>query len=217
MSDEFRQARSALVHTVLIPNRIYQPRLLDAIQHLPRHAFVTPRHLAYENRALALPFGQRILAPLTQATIVQAARLSGTERVLEVGTGSGYLTALLLQMAGYVFSLERDARLAAQAADRLHRLGYQNVDLHVGDGSQGLADMSPYDAIIVTAATPKVPGPLAMQLGDGGRLLIPIGSAKTQQLHLIRRQDDRWHRSVLGTIRTTPLVGRYGFTSSSRR
>lgn len=219
MSHDFRRAQASLIHRVLIPNRIYNPRVLEVMQRVPRHAFVGSRwrHLAYEDRTLPLPFNQQILSPLIQAQILQAMRLTGTERILEIGTGSGYLTALLIELGGYVFSLERDARLAAQAADRLHRMGYQDVDLHVGDGSQGLADMSPFDAIIVTATTPKIPKPLAMQLADGGRMVLPIGNRDPQHLNLVYRDGQIWRASMIGTVKTKPLIGRYGFTSQSRR
>lgn len=184
------------------------------MRRVPRHHFVSKylRGMAYEDYALPLTDGQWMLPPLVVGTMLQALALRSTEQVLEVGTGGGYLTALLILLSGYVFSVERLPSLSALAAERLLRLGAQRIDLHTGDGSQGLADMAPFHAIIVTGAVPRIPRVLAQQLHpDGGRMVLPVGALNRQELRLIRRKQDRWQGRTLCTIEAPPLIGRYGF------
>jgi protein-L-isoaspartate(D-aspartate) O-methyltransferase len=148
--------------------------------------------------------------------MTQMLRLTGHETVLEIGTGSGYQTAVLCRLARQVYSLEYHPRLAGRAARLLGTLGCHNVDVHVGDGSQGLPDMAPFDAIIVTAAAPALPGPLRAQLSSaGGRLVIPIGSRDDQRLQRITRHGDKWAVESLERVRFVPLLGRFGFSSQS--
>jgi protein-L-isoaspartate(D-aspartate) O-methyltransferase len=135
--------------------------------------------------------------------------------VLEVGTGSGYQTAVLCTLAAQVYSLERHPRLAQRAAQSLSRLNYENVEIHVGDGSQGLPDMSPFDAIIVSAAAPALPGPLRSQLRErGGRMVLPVGDRKNQYLEIVTRQGNRWEIERTDPVKFVPLIGRYGFKES---
>jgi protein-L-isoaspartate(D-aspartate) O-methyltransferase len=193
---------------------ITNPRVLDSMASVPRHEFVPPRYHPRAYHHIALPLGQQqmMIPPVVLATMLEALALTGTEQILEVGTGSGYVTALLEQLGHYVFSLERLPRLAEAAAERLFRLGYGCCDVHLGDGSQGLADMAPFHAIIVTAAVPRLPRPLGAQLHpDGGRMVIPVGDSKSQTMQLVVRNGDQWQVSNLRPMQTTPLIGRFGF------
>jgi protein-L-isoaspartate(D-aspartate) O-methyltransferase len=182
-----------MVETQLIKRGINSPRVLDAMRKVPRHRFVPHemRQFAYNDTPLPIGEKQTISQPYTVALMTEMLNLQGHERVLEIGTGCGYQTAILCELADYVYTLERFPRLADQADINLHRLGYENLDIHIGDGSQGLPDMKPYDAIIVTAATPSIPGPLAAQLNpNGGRLVVPVGNNKMQHLYLVERNGD---------------------------
>jgi protein-L-isoaspartate(D-aspartate) O-methyltransferase len=203
-----------MLATQLQARGIRDRRVLDALRQVPRHEFVPEPLRADAYRDSPLPIGddQTISQPFIVAYMTQLLRLTGRERVLEIGTGSGYQTAILSLLAREVFSLERYARLANEAAERLARLGYARVEIHVGDGSQGLPDMAPFDAILVTAAAPSVPGPLQAQLADdGGRLVVPVGDGKAQFLELVTRDGDRWRFKRVMAVRFVPLVGRYGF------
>ena len=193
---------------------ISNPRVLDSMTNVPRHEFVPARYHPRAYHHIALPIGQQqmMISPVVLATMLEALALTGTEQILEVGTGSGYLTALLEQLGHYVFSLERLPHLAEAAAERLFRLGYNHCDVHLGDGSQGLPDMAPFHAIVVTAAVPRLPRPLGAQLHpDGGRMVIPVGNRKSQTMQLVVRYGDQWQVSTLRNMQTTPLIGRFGF------
>jgi len=188
--------------------------VLRAFAGTPRHRFVpaAQRHRAYEDVALPIGGGQTISRPLTQARYLEALRLAGHERVLEVGTGSGYQTALLAAVAAQVFSVERVRGLAEAAQQVLRELQLTNVSLLVGDGTLGWSAYAPYDAILVAAGGPELPPPLVEQLAPGGRLLIPLGAeAGGQVLTLIERTADGVRRRPLGDARFVPLVGEHGF------
>lgn len=207
--------RTEMVHQQLMTRDIVDLRVLEAMEKIPRHLFVPPeyRHLAYQDGPLPIGEHQTISQPYIVALMTQYLALEGYERVLEVGTGCGYQTALLCELADYVYSLERYPLLANNAAEILSNLGYENVDLHIGDGSQGLPDMGLYDAIIVTAAAPSVPGPLCSQLNpETGRLVIPVGGIRNQTLQVVYRQQDRFQVQEKIGVRFVPLVGRYGFS-----
>ncbi len=185
-------------------------RVLLAIAKVPRERFVPPelRERAWENRPLPIGAGQTISQPLIVGLMTQALQLDGDERVLEIGTGSGYQAAILAELAASVTSIERDPTLAHSAAERLRRLGYRNVEVHVGDGSKGWPAGAPYDRIIVTAAATRVPPALLEQLSpaEGARLVIPIGDSEHQQLYLFERRGGRLRRTDLGAVRFVPLV-----------
>lgn len=220
MKQTFIEARSAMVKYQLRARGIHDERLLEAMESLPRHEFVpeASRDDAYDDRPLLIGEAQTISQPYIVALMTQALRLQGDENVLEIGTGSGYQTALLCALAARVTSIERVARLARTAAERLNALGYTNYDIHVGDGSQGLADMAPYDAIIVTAAAPAVPGPLLAQMHpNGGRLVIPVGDDHDQFVELYTRHGDRRRFKRIAAVRFVPLLGRYGFEENNSR
>ena len=187
--------------------------VLHAIAQTPRHLFVPEavRHQAYEDRALPIGGGQTISQPFTQARYLEALRLTATDRVLEIGTGSGYQTALLAQLAGQVFSVERVRPLAEAALTALRAAGVRNASVLVGDGTLGWSAYAPYDAILVAAGGPEVPPPLLEQLKLGGRLLIPLGERGGQTLTLIERAAAGFTRTALGPALFVPLLGEHGF------
>lgn len=187
--------------------------VLRAIARVPRHLFVpeSVRHRAYEDSALPIGGGQTISQPWVQARSLELAKLTGRERVLEVGTGSGYQTALLALLVDQVFSVERLAPLAQAARTALETAGIRNVSLMVGDGSLGWRPYAPYDAIIVAAASPDVPQPLVEQLAPGGRLILPIGDRNGQTLTLVTRSPEGVHVAPVSDVRFVPLLGQFGF------
>jgi protein-L-isoaspartate(D-aspartate) O-methyltransferase len=192
-------------------------RVLDAIGQVPRHRLV-PDALAGkaydERRSLPIGDGQTISAPLVVAAMTAALELAGDERVLEIGTGSGYQAAVLARLAGQVVSVERLPRMAARARTALDALGVTNVVVHLGDGSRGRAGDAPYDAIVVTAGGPDVPPPLLEQLAPGGRLVGPFGPRDEQQLVRIRRDaSGAFSREVIGRCRFVDLVGTHGWAA----
>jgi protein-L-isoaspartate(D-aspartate) O-methyltransferase len=187
--------------------------VLRAFAVTPRHVFVPDalRHRAYEDAALPIGTGQTISQPFTQARYLEALGLSGKERVLEIGTGSGYQTALLSALADQVFTIERVRPLAEAAQAALKVAGVGNVSLLVGDGTLGWSAYAPYDAILVAAGGPEVPGPLVEQLRVEGRMIIPLGAKGAQTLTLVRRTDAGISATPLGDARFVPLVGEHGF------
>jgi protein-L-isoaspartate(D-aspartate) O-methyltransferase len=184
-------------------------RVLDAIRRVPREEFVDRdvRYAAYENRPLPIGHGQTISQPLIVALMAQALLLSGDEKVLEVGTGSGYQAAVLSLLARQVVSVERVTPLAHAAAERLERLGYRNVEVHIVEEVLGWPDGAPYDAIVVAAAAPEVPLALLNQLAVGGRLVIPVGARNLQELVRIVKTPAGAQRHNLGPCRFVPLLG----------
>lgn len=215
---EYQQLRAEMVSDQLVTRDINTRSVIDAMLNVPRHKFVSDEylHLAYHDRPLPIGENQTISQPYIVAMMSQLLDLHGDETILEIGTGCGYQTAVLCEMADYVYSVERYARLASRAGDTLTDLGYDNFELLVGDGSQGLADMAPFDAIIVTAAAPSIPGPLISQLKkDSGRLVIPVGNRDGQVLSVAIRNDDTYAVENHISVRFVPLKGRYGFPSDS--
>lgn len=188
--------------------------VLKAFDEIPRHEFVPTglRHRAYEDAPLPIGHGQTISQPWVHAKYLELLGLTGKERVLEIGTGSGFQSALLTKLAGQVFSIERIPAVAEQAREHLKRCGIEHVIQRIGDGTLGWPEYGPYDAILVGAASPDVPQPLVDQLADGGQLLIPVGDRETQHLLRIRKTGDSVERSTLDAMRFVPLIGSHGFT-----
>jgi len=188
---------------------VSQPRVLGAMEKVPRHHFVPPegRGHAYQNIPLPIGNGQTISQPLVVAMMTEALKLTGNERVLEIGTGSGYQCAILAELSRSVISMERLEPLANTARQRLAWLGYSNIQVIVGDGSLGCRQGAPYDAILVTAASPVVPEPLVDQLSENGRLVLPIGRSDRQELLLLTRRDGKIVPTQLGPVRFVPLIG----------
>ncbi len=187
--------------------------VLRAIGAVPRHLFVPAalRPRAYDDVALPIGNGQTISQPSTQARCLASLRLLKTDRVLEVGTGSGYQTALLAHLAAQVFSIERVGRLAEEARAALKAAGVDNVSLLLGDGTLGWRDYAPYDAMVVAAASPEVPGPLVEQLAPTGRILLPLGDRDAQVLTLVTRAGANLIERPLAGARFVPLLGTFGF------
>ena len=187
--------------------------VLRAFADTPRHVFVPEavRHRAYEDAALPIGIGQTISQPFTQARYLEALGLKGTERVLEIGTGSGYQTALLAALASQVFSIERVRPLAESAQAALRAARVTNVSLLVGDGTLGWSAYAPYHAILVAAGGPEIPPPLVEQLAPDGRMIIPLGARGAQQLTVVRRTVAGVHATPIGDARFVPLVGEHGF------
>jgi protein-L-isoaspartate(D-aspartate) O-methyltransferase len=217
--NHFRDQRETMLEQQLRARGIYDQRVLDALRAIPRHEFVPPdmRHQAYKDCPLPIGKKQTISQPYIVAYMTQLLQLKGYERVLEIGTGSGYQTAVLCSLVQMVYSLERFPSLADRAGETLERLGYDNVEIHLGDGSQGLADMAPFDAIIVTAAAPDMPGPLCAQLSaKGGRMVIPVGTMEEQSLMYAVKNGASVETRSMGSVRFVPLIGRYGFNPGAR-
>ena len=193
---------------------VSDPRVLEAVSSVPRTAFVPPELAEQANfdRPLPIPHGQVTTQPSLVAWMVAALELEGSERVLEIGTGYGWQTALLGRLAAEVWSVERWNDLAEAARTHLARQGATNVDVTVGDGSEGLPEHAPYDAILVAAAFPQVPAPLVAQLAEGGRLVQPIGSGGDEEVVLFAKRDGTLDRlSTLAGARFVSLIGRHGF------
>ena len=218
--DSYAGYRASLVET-LRAKGIRDLAVLKAFAETPRHQFVPAalRHRAYEDSALPIGKGQTISQPLTQARYLEALRLRGRERVLEIGTGSGYQTALLAALASTVFSVERVEGLAVAARQALCDAGVGNASVLLGDGTLGWSAYAPYDAILVAAGGPEIPPPLLEQLSPGGRLLIPLGRRGAQTLTLVEREAGEGgeagggglRQTPLGDARFVPLLGEHGF------
>jgi len=210
----YTAARLAMVRTQLQRRGIADARLLQVMREVPRHAFVPLewRHEAYSDRPLPIGEDQTISQPYMVAIMTQSLALQGHERVLEVGTGSGYQAAVLSRLAAYVYSVEYFPVLADRARAVLQHLGYTNVEVIVGDGGLGLPACAPYDGIIVTAAAPRLPQSLLAQLTEGGRLVIPVGHARTQDLLIITRHGNAYPQERSVPCRFVPLLGQEGWT-----
>jgi protein-L-isoaspartate(D-aspartate) O-methyltransferase len=204
----FTILRLRMVASQLRGRGVGDQRVLAAMARVPRHEFAPQRYRdqAYEDHPLPIGEEQTISQPYIVALMLEALTLSPADRVLEVGTGSGYVTALLAELAAQVFSVERHPVLADAARKLLVHLGYSNARVMVGDGSQGFAEGAPYDAIIVSAAALEVPRALLAQLAEGGRMIIPVGAADSQQLQLIRMENGQPRITLRELCRFVPLV-----------
>jgi protein-L-isoaspartate(D-aspartate) O-methyltransferase len=216
MHADYEQARREMVETQIRKRHVTSSRVLECLERVPRHEFVPVefRARAYEDAPLPIGEGQTISQPYIVAAMTAALALQGNERVLEIGTGFGYQAAVLACLAREVFSVEFRAALATQASERLSRLGYTNVHVHCGDGTLGLPEFAPYDAILVAAAAPSVPAPLLAQLADGGKLVVPVGGVENQDLRLIERSHDTFRTTMLEPCRFVPLLGVHGWKES---
>jgi protein-L-isoaspartate(D-aspartate) O-methyltransferase len=197
---------------------ISNERVLEAMRKVPRHLFVPEpyRHVAYsEDVSINIGDGQTISQPRVVAAMTEAAGIGPDDRVLEIGTGSGYQAAVLAELARFVFSVERIPALAREAKTLLDRLGVENVSVKVMDGTLGWRASAPFDAIIVTAAAPEVPDPLIEQLVDGGRLVVPVGARETQVIRVVRRSGDCTETTELRGACFVPLIGRHGWAGEN--
>lgn len=212
-SDPFAEQRAAMVEKQLRRRGIGDSRVLAAMNAVRREEFVPPdfRHRSYEDEPLPIGEGQTISQPYIVAAMTAALRLLGNERVMEIGTGCGYQAAVLSLLAKEVFTVEARTALASAASARLERLGYTNVHVHCGDGTLGMPEFSPFDAILVAAAAPAVPPPLLSQLAEGGRMILPIGDGDNQELLLLEKNGTTFRRQALDPCRFVPLVGNHGW------
>lgn len=202
-----------MIEGQLLARGIKDPRVLEVMRRVPRHLFVESAlaDRAYDDSPLPIGEKQTISQPYMVGLMTQALELRGGEKVLELGTGSGYQTAVLAELCHNVFSIEKIGSLAGQARMVLDRLGYYNVAIHVGDGTLGWAEHAPFDAILVSAGSPTLPQPLLQQLALGGRLVIPLGSEQSQVLRRIRRTAAGQDEEVLGECRFVKLWGKHGW------
>ena len=207
------QDRLRMVREQIMVRGVLDPRVLEAMRQVPRHCFVPPEYaaMAYSDGPLPIGQGQTISQPYIVALMSEMMELQGDETVLEIGTGSGYQAAVLAQLAKIVHTIERHAALAEHAKQLLQALEVRNVTVHVGDGTLGLLQYAPYQAIMVTAASPGVPEPLLEQLADGGRLVIPVGSHGSQILERWSRQGAAYHQEKILPVAFVPLRGVHGW------
>jgi protein-L-isoaspartate(D-aspartate) O-methyltransferase len=213
MPNDYFEARERMVEEQLVSRGINDPRVLRAMAKIPRHLFLESElwDHAYEDRPLPIAANQTISQPYIVALMLEALELKGTERVLEVGTGSGYAAAVLGELCAEVFSVEVVEELSLKARILLSSLGYKNVSLLVGDGTLGWEEHSPYDAVVISAAAPCIPRPLVEQLNAPGYLVFPIGEKELQTLVRIRKDMAGIREEYLGDCHFVKLTGRYGW------
>jgi protein-L-isoaspartate(D-aspartate) O-methyltransferase len=212
---DFPKARLKMVEEQIISRGIKDPELIAAMKKIPRHLFVEEalQSQAYSDHPLPIGEKQTISQPYMVALMTEALQLTGKEKVLEIGAGSGYQAAILAEMSEKVFSIERIRSLAIKARKLLYDLGHLNVEIKFSDGTFGWMEESPFDAIIVTAGAPDIPQPLIDQLAIGGRLVIPVGDAFVQDLIRIIKTEEGIKKEDLGGCRFVKLIGRYGWES----
>ena len=210
---DYRELRQLMVRTQLIPRGIRDKRVLAAMERVPRHLFVDASTMtnAYSDMALPIGEGQTISQPYMVAVMTELLELNGTERVLEVGTGSGYQAAVLAELSKDVFTIERIAALAERAKKKFQDLSYANIHSRVGDGSLGWPEKAPFDRIIITAGAPEIPKPLTEQLAEGGILVIPVGDLYSQMLLKSRKTGDNLSREYHTPCVFVPLIGQYAW------
>lgn len=209
----FAEQRAEMVDKQLYRRGVCDSRVLDAMAAVPREEFVPDglRQKAYDDAPLPIGDGQTISQPYIVAVMTAALRLTGEERVLEIGTGSGYQAAILARLVKEVFTVERRCGLAAAATQRVAHLGYSNVHVRCGDGTLGLVEFAPFDAILAAAAAPALPEPWYSQLAEGGRIIAPLGDSEDQELHLLERRGNSFQTTILEPCRFVPLVGYHGW------
>jgi protein-L-isoaspartate(D-aspartate) O-methyltransferase len=214
LTDEMTMQRLRMVERLRDHYKIADPKVLDVMSRLPRHYFVPEaiKFQAYNDNALPIQGGQTISQPFIVARMTELLELTGREKILEIGSGSGYQTALLASLSRHVYSIERLAPLAMEADHKLHDLGYRNISIKSGDGTEGWPLYMPFDAILVAAGGPEIPDPLIDQLAIGGRLVIPIGpDKKTQRLTRVIRQQQGYLQEDHGPCAFVPLIGHHGW------
>jgi protein-L-isoaspartate(D-aspartate) O-methyltransferase len=209
VDDRFAQQRERMIKEQIAPRGMIDAPVLAAMAKVPRQEFVPPelREASYGDHPLPIGYGQTISQPFVVAFMTEQVRPKQTDRVLEIGTGSGYQAAILAELVAEVYSIEIIEPLATQAAETLQRLGYKNLHVKAGDGYKGWPEHAPFDAIIVTCAPDRVPEPLIEQLKDGGRMIIPVGSGFDQELYLLEKKNGELRRSAVLPVRFVPMTG----------
>lgn len=212
-NEDLAKVREAMVESQIVRRGVRDPAVLAVMRTVPRHEFVPAelRNRAYEDAPIPIGEGQTISQPYIVAAMTAALQLKPTDRVLEIGAGSAYQTAVLSRLASEVYSVEVRPALAVAASARLATLNYRNVHIFQRDGSLGLPEFAPYDAILAAAAAPRVPEPLLEQLAEGGRLILPVGSPESQQLRLITRNGTAYLTQLLDPCQFVPLIGYHGW------
>ncbi len=210
---DFKELRDFMVKTQLIPRGIKDERVLNAMKKVPRHLFIdeSMQYKAYDDMALPIGEGQTISQPYMVAVMTQLLELKGNEKVLEIGTGSGYQAAILAELAKEVYSVERVTALATMAEERFHSLGYNNIHVKMGDGTLGWPEEAPFDRIIITAGTPKIPDPLIEQLSEKGIIIAPVGERFSQQLLKVKKSNGKLLEDYHTPCVFVPLIGEYGW------
>ncbi|MEE9514371.1 MAG: protein-L-isoaspartate(D-aspartate) O-methyltransferase [Anaerolineales bacterium] len=216
--EAYSHERKRMVDQQMVRRGIRDERVLEAMLATPRHEFVPPEQVrqAYVDAPLPIGNSQTISQPYIVALMTELLYLKGDETVLEIGTGSGYQAAILAHLAKKVYSIERIPELAERAQSLLHSLQLENIEVVVGDGSCGLPEHAPYQAIIVTASAPEVPKPLEDQLSDGGRLVVPVGSRVGQVLELWRREGQKLVCEKLAPVAFVPLIGEHAWSHEGK-
>ena len=211
--ESFERLRREMVHFQLERRNIKDQRVLEAMRKVPRHKFIPERMRgeAYDDHPLPIGEGQTISQPYMVAIMTELLELRGEEKVLEIGTGSGYQLAILAELVREAFSVERFGPLADQARARLRELGYHNIEIRAGDGTLGWPERAPFDGIIVTAGAPRIPSPLVEQLSEGGRLVIPVGEERHQELYRVVKEGGGTRKEYFGGCVFVPLVGEHGW------
>jgi protein-L-isoaspartate(D-aspartate) O-methyltransferase len=210
---DFQELRNIMVKTQLIPRGIRDKRVLDVMKKVPRHLFLdeSMQHRGYDDMALAIGEGQTISQPYMVAVMTELLELKGDERVMEIGTGSGYQAAILAELAKEIYTIERIPVLSEQAEARFYALGYKNIHVKVSDGTSGWPEESPFDRIIVTAGTPKLPEPLMEQLSDEGIIIAPVGDRFSQQIIKVVKSEETLSESFHTPCVFVPLIGAHGW------
>jgi protein-L-isoaspartate(D-aspartate) O-methyltransferase len=218
---DLARARDRMVDVQIARRGVRDPHVLEALRRVPREAFVDPgfEEFGYEDAPLPIGEGQTISQPYIVALMIEAAEVKPGESVLEVGAGSGYAAAVLSRIADRVYAIERHPSLGHSAAQRFKKLGYDNIDLRIGDGTCGWPKAAPFDAILVAAGGPEVPPALKAQLAIGGRLIIPVGEEERHQtlLKLTRKSKTEFEQENLGAVAFVPLIGEQGWAEDGRR
>ena len=210
---DFKKLREQMVETQLIPRGITDERVIAAMKKVPRHLFVPEeiQHIAYDDMALSIGEGQTISQPYMVAVMTELLDLKGDEKVLEIGTGSGYQAAILAELSREVYTVERIVVLAEHAREKFRSLGYGNIQVKISNGTLGWPERQPFDRIIVTAGTPKIPEPFIEQLTVGGIVLAPVGDRSSQQLLKVRKKKDTLKEEYHTPCVFVPLIGEYGW------
>ena len=209
----FKELREFMVRTQLIPRGIKDERVLMAMEKVPRHLFIDASiaYKAYDDMALPIGEGQTISQPYMVAVMTELLELRGDEKVLEIGTGSGYQAAILAELSKEVYTIERVVVLAEKAMERFRSLGYSNINVKADNGTLGWPEEAPFDRIMITAGTPKIPDPLKEQLSEGGIIIAPVGERFSQQLLKVKKSKDRLSEEYHTPCIFVPLIGKYGW------